>query len=688
MGDLRPQPRRRALRPAACPSRRARRPWRRQLVGTAAACLLGAAPGHAAPSPQDVRALASLSIEDLMAVEVTSLSKRPEPQFRAAAAVYVLTGQDLERAGVTSLPDALRLVPGVQVEQVSASQWSVGIRGFGNTLSRAMLVLIDGRSVYNPLFAGVFWDEVDVLIADIERIEVIRGPGGTVWGANAVNGVVNIVTRPAADTTGHRLEVGIGTALRATGSYRHGTALGPDTHLRGYARYTERGPLANRFGPEFDDWGFSQAGFRADWDGRADQRVTVQGDAYHGRLGAQTSASANRAPFVRTLDPINDAEALGANVLARWEGRQATGASWRLQGSYAHAERHEELYTLGVDSVDLDFSRRHAPRGRHTLEWGGGYRFVNQQSGGERATRFVPDSRADALWSLFLQDDIALVPDRVGLTVGSKFEHNDYSGFEFQPSVRAWWAPAQRHFLWASATRAVRTPSRFEHDLELTTFAPAFGGFVRLSGDESFDAERTHAYELGYRYASERAYTIDVAAFYNEFRDLLTFELGTPFVETSPAPAHVIVPAVFANQAAGSAHGVEIAARWAPTDRWQVDLSYAYTQLDLRPTSASAVPSTITSVEDGAPHHAASLRAHVELAPDWSTDFVLRYVDTIAAAAVPAYTELDWRLAWRVSPGFTLEATGRNLLDAQHPERSGTGLEVERSALLRAIWNW
>jgi iron complex outermembrane recepter protein len=666
--------------------------WRRQgarTAGVALAAVAALTPTVAGASGEGtLRTLAQMSLEQLLSVEVTSRGKYAESWLRTPAALHVLTGEEIRRAGVTSVPDALRLVPGVQVEQINASQWSVGIRGFGNRLSRAMLVLVDGRSVYNPLFAGVYWEHVGVPLDSIERIEVIRGPGGTVWGANAVNGIINIITRPAADTVGQHLSAGAGTHTRGAGHYRHGARLGPHGHVRAYARYADHGALDNDAGPDYDDWRFGQAGFRSDFALPGARALTVQGDAYHGRFGTQTDPAANPPPFAFGVDEFNEAEAGGGNLLARLERERADGAAWRAQASYSRAVRIEELLRFSADTFDLDYSRRLAARGRHNWTLGAGYRFAWQDFSGEPGQRFLPAQRNDALWSAHAQDEIVLIPGRAALTAGAKIEHNDYSGFEVQPSVRGWWAPGERHTLWAAATRALRTPSRIEHDISLTSFAPMFGGLVRLLGDPDFEPEETRAYELGYRYAGGAAFSADVAAFYNDLRHILTLELDAPFLEATPAPAHVVVPATFGNDAKGSAHGIELALHWQARPWWRLDLAYAYTQLDLRTTSAAALRAGAIAIEEGTPHHAASLRSALDFGRVWQWDTTLRYVDSVAGLGVQAYTELDLRLAYRVSTPLRVELVGRNLLDAAHPERPQGMLEVERSALLRAVWDW
>jgi iron complex outermembrane receptor protein len=425
---------------------------------------LGAAPA-ADPAAPPRRDLTELSLTDLAGLEVTTVARSPETLSHTPAAVFVITNQDIRRSGAKTLSEALRLAPGVQISRIDASQPTVGIRGFGSRLARSVLVLIDGRSVYTPLFAGTYWEVQDVLLEDIDRIEVIRGPGGTLWGANAVNGVINIITRRARDTHGTYLEAGAGNEERAFGAARWGGALGPHADLRVYAKYADRDAAFHADGPDYDDWRIGQGGFRLDAE-RAQSQYTLQGDVYEGRAGERTTFASYTSPFARTV--FQDADLGGGNLRGLWQRPAGKAATVRLQAYYDHTRRVEPNFseTRDTGDFDLQYDRRD---GRNQLLGGLGYRLSRGATGGVPTILFIPPTRTDNIWSAFLQDRIDLSPDRLSLTVGAKVERNDYSGVELQPSVRLLWVPRPRHTLWAAVSRAVRTPSRVDRDLDLTS---------------------------------------------------------------------------------------------------------------------------------------------------------------------------------------------------------------------------
>ena len=640
-----------------------------------------ASPSRALPAPQH---LAELTPDQLMEVEVTAVSKKPETRWRTPAAVSVITRDDIRRSGVTSIVEALRLVPGVQVSRIDANKWAVGIRGFADGLNRSLLVMIDGRSVYSPLFAGTYWEMQDVLLEDVERIEVIRGPGGSLWGANAVNGVINVITRSSRETRGAYATIGAGTQERFQLGLRYGGAAGDRFTYRVYGKGFERDPGFHASGTPFDSWSMGQGGFRVDWENGAADTVELHGDAYRGEAGNRVSLTSLTAPFVETLD--SETRLRGSNLAARWRHLGAGGSEWGLRAYFDHTSRREANFGEGRDTLDVEAQRR-AAVGRHDVVAGAGYRVTSGKVDGVPSLQFTPPRRTDHLWSGFFRDEMSFHEGRVVVAIGSKVEHNEYSGFEIQPTVQALWAPTPAHSLWALAARAVRTPSRLEHDLTLTTFASATGPvFVRLLGDPAFRPEKVLTLEAGYRTRVGGNVALYGVAFHNTHRDLFSLEQGTPFLDTSPPG--VVVPVHIGNGVRGSSYGMEVHAQTTPRSWWHLGASYAFVRLDLE-----AAPGTVDVTHDAtnrnAPRHTFLGESRMDLGPRVNLDLVLRRVGELAEGAVPAYTSLDARLAWRPRDPVELAVVGQNLLEPHHLEFINSGnvrVEARRGAYATVTW--
>jgi len=631
-----------------------------------------------------------ISLEELLKIEVVSLTKRPESRTEAAAAVYVITQDDIRRSGVTSLPEALRLAPGVQVARIDANKWAIGVRGFASRLSRSLLVLIDGRSVYSPLFAGVYWEVQDTLLEDVDRIEVIRGPGGTIWGANAVNGVINIITKRAQETQGGLLIGGGGSEEQGFGGVRYGGKIGEDFFYRADGKAFNRGAEFHQNLPDFDDWRMGQAGFRADWDGRYGDTVTVQGDIYTGQSGQRTVVTSLTPPFTTTVDA--DADLSGGNLLGRWQRVFSATSALRLQLYYDRTYRREPTFRESRDTFDIDTQYHFRLPWQQEISLGLGYRVTSGDTAAVSTTAFTPSHRTDQLFSTFVQDEIKFFAERLRLTIGSKFEHNDYSGFEIQPSIRFVWLLTPQHTLWAAITRAVRTPSRVEHDLTLTALLePRTPTFGRIIPSTAFTSEKLLAYELGYRLQPTSQLFFDATAFYNYYTDLLSVESGAPFPETTPPPRRVIVPFFLRNGLHGEGYGVELAAEWQPVDWWRVSGVYSYLHLNLTRDKGSLDTSTVPSTEGASPTHQLSLRSFLTLPGHLEFDMVWRYVDCLPSQHVGSYVTLDVRLGWRPLPPLTVAVVGQNLLAAHHGEFNGgsNGItEIERGVYRKVVWRW
>jgi iron complex outermembrane recepter protein len=630
--------------------------------------------------------LTELTPEQLANLEVTSVSKKPEKRWATAAAIYVITREDIRHAGATSLVDALRLAPGLQIARINSSQWAVGIRGFASRLSRSMLVLIDGRSVYTPLFAGTYWEVQDVLLEDVERIEVIRGPGGTLWGANAVTGVINIITRASRDTQGTFATAGGGTLENGFAGVRYGGASGDRLSYRVYGKAFDRGPEFHSTNDDFDGWHMFQGGFRADWEKATSDTATLQGALYGGRAGQRTSITNLSPPSVSVVEA--DSDLSGANLLARWQHVSAGGAQWSAGAYYDRTNRRDPTFREVRNTADLDVQRR-ASHGRHDLIVGLGYRVSSGATSAVPTIAFLPPDRTDHLWTGFVTDAVTLAGNLLVLDAGVKLEHNDYSGFEAQPTLRLLWTPSPRHSLWISGARAVRTPSRVEHDLlAYTLIDPRTPIFARILGSKDFRSEKTLTGELGYRVQPHARLTVDSVAFYNDHDGLLSVEPGPPFRETSPPPPRLVVPLRLANGIEGSSYGAEITADWSPFGGWRLGGSYSFLRLSLRPSPGSLDTSTAASTNGTAPRHTGLVRSHLNLGRKANFDFTARFVGALPALKISSYVGLDARLAWRPAAKLEIAIVGQNLANARHAEFASGGVvtELRRGAYGELSW--
>ncbi len=620
--------------------------------------------------------LTELSIEDLMNIEVTSVSKRPQKLSATTAAVFVITSEDIRRSGVTSIPEALRMAPGLQVARIDANKWAVSSRGFNGRFANKLLVLMDGRSVYSPVFSGVSWHIQDTLLEDIDRIEVIRGPGATLWGANAVNGVINIITKHSRDTQGGLLTAGVGTEEKGFVGSRYGGRLGEDISYRAYAKYFKRDEAVFSTGDKAtDDWDVLRGGFRVDRQVWRGDTLTLQGDIYDGTTRDRVTFAT--PSLTRTFDEKVDFK--GLNLLGRSEQTLSDGSNLWLQVYYDHTENRSVISGEVRDTVDIDIKHQFLWGERHGITWGFGYRFTRDDMDTTPSARFIPDSRHDDVWSAFLQDEMSFAEQKLGLTLGSKFEYNDYSGFEIQPNVRFLWNPESPYSVWVAVSRAVRTPSRGEHDVESYINVPIPGVLPRAIGTRDFGSEELIAYEIGYRVQPLEGLLIDIASYYNDYDSLRTYEVNG--FDVSPG-----------NKMDGSTYGVELAVDWRVSDMWRLVGAYTYLQMQLHLDSDSSDVSS-ESAEGENPHHQASLRSSVDLPGNLELDLWARYVESLPSHDVGSYFTLDVCLGWKPFKDIELSFVGQNLLDSQHPEFlpdivDTFPTEVERSVYGKITWKF
>lgn len=618
-----------------------------------------------------------LSIEELMDIQVTSVSKKAQSLSDSAAAVFVITNKDLQRSGVTTIADALRMVPGLNVATIDSNKWAVTSRGFNGRFADKLLVLIDGRQVYTPTFSGVYWEVQDVMLDDVNRIEVIRGPGATLWGANAVNGVINIITKSAAQTQGGLVNVGGGNQERAFAEVRYGLALSDTSHVRLYGKYFDRAEYEFLDGADAgDDWHMMRSGFRLDAKRSGQDTITLHGDFYTGEFQQTLTLPMVTSPYLQIVDDAGDVS--GGNLTAFWQRTLSADSSFSLQGYYDYTRRHEAFAKESRDSFDLDFHHRFAVGSRHDIVWGLGYHFTRDDfTLNDFSLNIDPDSRSDDLFSAFLQDEIMLVPGRLWLTLGAKFKHNNYSGYEVQPSVRLLWISYPDYTLWTAVSRAVRTPSRADADmLVVTTVIPPsvpaniFPVAITLNGNQDFDSEEVVTYEFGYRFFPVPSLSFDLVTYYNDYDDLRGIELDA--VSMGNLPVYLEQPGQFANNVSGHAYGAELAAAWQVTEQNKLHLAYTY---------------HYSEITDGSPRHQISLRSESNITANLDFDMWLRYVDAITVFAVDydvdEYATLDARLAWRPTSGVELSLVGQNLFNShqlQYVNESFTlPTEVSRS---------
>jgi iron complex outermembrane receptor protein len=655
-------------------------------AGAIAAVLSCAGLASAQASIDDLK---RLSLAELGNIVVTATSKTPEELLTSPAAAFVLTADDIQRSGATSLPELLRTVPGVEVARIDSDHWSVGIRGFGDEFSKSVLVLIDGRNVYTPLFAGIMWGVQDVVLQDVERIEVIRGPGATVWGANAVNGVINIVTKSAHDTQGTLASVQAGGVDHAVGEVRYGGAIGANLAYRVYAKGFDRGPEVHTDGTTFDAWRMAQSGFRMDWSRDADS-LTVQGDIYSSRQGQSVAFASFEPPKdVVSLDPLHLG---GGNLLANWSRTLTPHSDIQLRVYYDRTTLLGPQAGETRNTLDVDFVH-HLGLPRQDIRWGAGlHRSPSTYTDVVPSLVLNPVHETDSISSAFVQDEIALVPDRVSLTAGVKVEHNNFTGAETQPSVRALWRPTRRQSLWGAVTRAVRTPSQLEEDVTLDRFLTASPlTYLEIQGRSTFEAERVLGYEGGYRIAmGDRAF-LDVAAFHNRHDDLQGFGAASFGVATSPAPPHFVFILPYANADAGTSSGVEIAPDWKATPWLQLKGSYSYLHVDIHnATTVEDVLDTVGTYNGSSPRHQAVVQPILTVSPRWEIDQTYRYVSALPARDVPAYTTLDARAAWHATPSLDIALIGQNLLQDDHVEfghNPGPNVAIARTAAVSVTWH-
>jgi iron complex outermembrane receptor protein len=636
--------------------------------------------------------LTAMNIEDLMNVEVTSVSKKEQKMSQVAAAIFVLGQEDIRRSGATNIPDLLRMVPGLDVAQINANTWAISARGFNSQFANKLLVLMDGRAVYTPSFTGIYWDTQDVPLEDIDRIEVIRGPGGTVWGSNAVNGVINIITKKAQDTLGALVTGGGGTLEQGFGTVQYGGATKGGTAYRIFTKYFNRDHFPDLNGQDGQDGShLLHDGFRVDSNHSKRDTLTLQGDLYAGGEGASIIHSVFSPPD--NLIVFRRAGLSGGNVLSRWSHSFSSRSDTTLQFYFDRYTRSGPQSREVRNTFDFDFQHHVVFGSRHDLTWGVGYRHTADQTVGTIDQAFVPANRAGHLFNLFVQDQITLKPDRLFLYVGTKLGNNYFTGSNLEPSVRLAWTPSNRQTIWAAVSNTDRAPSRRDSGLNAVIAALPGPAEVVLLGNPNFKPEGVVAYELGYRTQVNNRLSADLATFLNKYDNLESIELLPSFFEPNSLPPLLVIPKSFANKMHGITGGIEASVHWKVTDRWTLSPGYSFLQMHLHTDPTSLDTTSVADAQGSNPGHQAQLRSHLELPHGIDWDSNIYFVGPLPAQFVPSYTRLDSQLTWRFSERMRLSIVGQNLLLDHHVEfNSALGVvnpsEVKRSAYAKMTWKF
>jgi iron complex outermembrane receptor protein len=612
--------------------------------------------------------LLQMSFEDLLDVKISSVSRREQQVSAAAASIYVITNEAIRNSGATTLPEALRLDPRLHVSRITADQYAIGIRGLTTATSNKLLVLIDGRTVYTSLFSGVFWDHLDLMLEDIERIEVISGPGATLWGTNAVNGVINIITRKASTTKGW-LAAAHGGNQELGARLRYGTSLGENAHLRVYGKFFSTDSRRTTSGNRANDGAKrAQIGFRSDWQSASDH-ITVQGDAYKGRGDER---GIYYAFWNDTNVDLEDIEPSGNNLLARWQRDYADGSDIHVQAYWDYFKRRDPfLFQPTGKTLDIELQRA-VPLNKHRIMWGAGYRRTEDTVNHGLLTYVIPASRSLEWANLFSMADLH-ISDTLTATLGLRLEHNEFTGMEYLPSARATWKISSQDLIWGSISRAVRAPARFDRDV--------FLGFNEegpwlLAGGPSFESEIANVLEIGYRGQSWNTLTYSVTTYYHDWDKLRSASSDIPPIE-------------MANNIEGEVYGADFWANVKISPRWQLSAGGTYLHKNLRLKPGATDPEGVTNPTlSNDPDYYGQIRSTVETTPNSTLQLSLRYIAELKNEPVPSYTSLDLHYAWRFHPEISISLTAQNLANHEHYEfgEYASAVNFNRSAWLTLTW--
>jgi iron complex outermembrane receptor protein len=637
--------------------------------------------------PED---LVQLSLEDLLKLEVTSVSRKPQSLGDAPAAVFVITAEDIRRSSATCLPELLRVVPGVQVARYTNSKWAVSARGMGAYYSSKLLVLIDGRTVYTPDFAGVYWDLQDIPLADIDRIEIIRGPGGTMWGANAVNGVINVISKPAAATTGTKVSVSSGTDDRVVSEVRYGGALGSGTTYRVFGRVADR--AIDSIPDSVDSSRLARGGFRVDRSTGEDS-LRVQGEIYDGSEQTPISMPQLAAPYRQIIH--DDLSLSGGSIVAQWTRSFSLTNNMTIGGYADRNVRNEYIHENTTNSADVNLQHHVKFGSTHDVVWGGEARVTRSLLRHSTVMVYDPELSVRGLVSGFVQDEISLHP-KLALTLGSKVEWYQSVGMVLDPNVRALWKPTARQSFWGAVSHAERTPSLAD---QIATFqyvvippSAATSGLpvrVDVAGAPDIQLESVTAYEAGYRVQVLNTLALDVTAFRNEYHHLTSYGRSVPQVKLAGATPYLYITSTRENLAAGSSQGAELLATWAARPWWNLSGSTTLLNVDIWMTDPTVDPGNTRTVLMFNPRHQAVFRSAMQHGP-LELDATIQHNGALEAGDVTGYTTADLRAGWKITRTLRLDFGAHNLLDQRHIETTRylyeVPTEIGRELFARLIW--
>ena len=632
-----------------------------------------------------------LSLQELLNVEVTSVSKQKQPLSNSPAAIYVITSEHIRNSGATSIPQVLRDVPGLHVGQIDSQKWAISSRGFNGRYNNKLLVLMDGRTLYSPIFSGVYWEVQDTLMADIERIEVIRGPSAAMWGANAVNGVINIITKHSADTSGGYAELGTGDYEQGFAGFRYGSTLSDNATSRVYVKGHSRDSLecnsqdldsglAEQLATvdKDNDWMHLQVGGRVDMELDTGTSLMLSSDVYRTEMQQTSYYPSLVGPSYRDFNS-NDISSAGFNLLSKLTKALSPTSQYNLQAYYDYAKRDDDWYGFSSETVDVDFQHQLLVGQNHNIIWGLGYRFI--QDDFDQSTIIVSsesESTRTNLWSAFIRDEITLVDDELWLTLASRFEHYDYTGFEVQPNARLMWQLNKKNNLWASVARAIRTPSRIENNLSVNSqiIPPSVQSplvSIWVAGNEDYKSEVIISYEVGYRFTPAKKWSFDSTIFYNDYDKLRNAPAGA--TDFSTFPNYISQYLTFSNDLDGYNYGFELSSQWAATDTIQFKVNYSFTQNEFGVSQ---------SQNTDAPEHMISTMMDWSISDNVDFNLVWRVIDEayvlnindLSTKEIDSYSGVDLGLHWKVKPDVMLSAFGKNLLHPANLEFEGESYQL------------
>jgi iron complex outermembrane receptor protein len=647
-----------------------------------------------------------VDFDELMKIEVTSVSKKNEKLSEAAAAIYVVTEDEIRRSGATSIPEALYLVPGVDVAKIDSNKWAVSIRGFNGRFANKLLVMVDGRSIYTPTSSGVYWENLNYLMSDIKRIEVIRGPGATLWGTNAVNGVINIITKEATGKESGAVSVSVGIESNSIGASQ-GTEINDSTNARAYVNTRKLDDSKDLYGNNQDNDGqYLQTGVRFDIEPDDDQWLTLQGDLYKHDLRQQFSLSDFDDPYTPYIKN-GDVDLKGGNISARWGMKTSIDSELNIRTSYDFYQHNDLQFKETRDTFNIDIEHQFTPFKNNQLIWGGGYRW--SQSDIEGSEYFSTSSSKENLdiWNLFIQDTLSIPDKNVSLTLGAKVEGNTNSSTEIQPNIRISWLPTDSVTLWGAISRAVRIPSQVENDaaINIQVFAPnefdptATPGLLQIIGNNQFQSEELNAYEVGFRWLPSPALSFDIAAFYNVYDNLQSYDIGDGELKNVNGKTFYTIPINLDNNLAGYSYGSEWLATWQMTRQAKFRVSYSFIDIKLNDNEENEFSDEVISlVADRSLTHQASIWGSFDLSHSVELDLRFYYISERkwdgmnGNYSISDGVDSDLRIGWQATTSLSFSIVGRNLLNAEKQqfitESSSTDSLIERNIAINALYQW